>query len=43
MRSTSAFDPLTPAMREATYERQEGICPICGNYFAIKEMESDTE
>ncbi|MCY4300188.1 MAG: HNH endonuclease signature motif containing protein [Aestuariivita sp.] len=32
---------FTPAMREAAYERQAGICPICGNHFAIEEMEAD--
>ena len=26
--------------REA-YERQNGICPVCGKHFAIHEMEAD--
>jgi len=32
---------FTPAMREAAYERQKGVCPICGNTFAIEEMDAD--
>ncbi len=32
---------FTPAMRQKVYEKQNGICPICGNRFAIEEMEAD--
>jgi len=32
---------FTQAMRQAAYERQKGVCPICGNTFAIKEMDAD--
>jgi len=32
---------FTPAMREAAYARQKGVCPICGNKFAIEDMDAD--
>ena len=32
---------FTPAMREAAYERQAGICPRCGEHFALGTMEAD--
>lgn len=32
---------FTAQMKRSAYERQEGICPICGNYFTIGEMEAD--
>ena len=32
---------FTPAQKIAAYERQGGICPICGNHFAFEEMEGD--
>ncbi|MBR1889689.1 MAG: DUF262 domain-containing protein [Alloprevotella sp.] len=28
-------------MRQASYERQKGICPICGLHFDIEDMEAD--
>lgn len=28
-------------MRRETYERQQGICPICGKHFELEEMEAD--
>ena len=28
-------------MKQAAYERQKGICPLCGEYFDISEMEGD--
>lgn len=27
--------------KRLTYERQDGICPICGNHFEISDMEAD--
>jgi len=27
--------------KRETYERQNGICPVCGKHFAIEEMEAD--
>lgn len=32
---------FTPAQKQAAYERQNGICPICKEYFDIKDMEGD--
>lgn len=32
---------FSDAMRIEAYERQHGVCPICGNYFEIGEMEAD--
>ncbi len=32
---------FTPAQKLAAYERQQGICPICGNHFEFEEMEGD--
>ena len=32
---------FTPAMKREAYERQNGICPVCGNHFDIEEMEGD--
>ena len=32
---------FTPKMARAAYERQKGICPKCGNYFKIDEMQAD--
>ena len=31
---------FSPAMAQATYERQQGICPHCGKCFEIGEMEA---
>ena len=28
-------------MKREVYERQNGICPICGNHFEIEQMEAD--
>ncbi len=27
--------------KRAAYERQEGVCPVCGNHFEYEEMEGD--
>ena len=32
---------FTPAMAQAAYERQQGICPRCGKHFDFKDMEAD--
>jgi len=32
---------FTQAMKIKVYEKQEGICPICGKHFELKEMEAD--
>ena len=32
---------FTPSMARAAYERQKGICPICGRHFEITEMQAD--
>lgn len=32
---------FTMSMKRAAYERQKGICPICGKHFAIDEMQAD--
>ena len=32
---------FTPAMKQAAYERQQGICPRCGQHFELNEMEAD--
>ena len=32
---------FSPAQKIAAYERQNGICAICGNHFKIEEMEAD--
>ena len=32
---------FTESMKIAAYERQEGICPICGKYFLYEQMEAD--
>lgn len=32
---------FSPAMRQKVYEKQNGICMICGTRFAIKDMEAD--
>ena len=33
-----AFDGNT---RREAYERQNGICPLCGRHFELEEMEAD--
>jgi len=32
---------FTESQKRESYERQNGICPICNNYFDINEMEGD--
>lgn len=32
---------FTDSMKIAAYERQEGICPVCGKYFLFDGMEAD--
>ncbi len=32
---------FTPAMKLKVYEKQKGICPVCGKHFELKEMEAD--
>lgn len=32
---------FTDNMKREAYERQNGVCPICGNQFDINEMEAD--
>lgn len=32
---------FTPAQRLKAYEKQNGICAICGKHFALEEMEAD--
>lgn len=32
---------FTDSMKISAYERQNGICPICGKHFAIEQMEAD--
>ena len=36
-----AIRAFTPQMRREAYERQGGICPMCGKHFEIEEMEAD--
>lgn len=32
---------FTPAMKREAYERQDGICPVCGEHFSLEQMEGD--
>lgn len=32
---------FSPNQRREAYERQKGICPVCGEHFALAEMEAD--
>ena len=32
---------FTSSMKRSAYERQKGICSLCGNKFAIEQMEAD--
>ena len=32
---------FTPAMKQKAYEKQKGICAICGKHFELSEMEAD--
>ncbi|MCQ2350431.1 MAG: DUF262 domain-containing protein [Paludibacteraceae bacterium] len=36
--SIRAFDDN---MKREAYEKQQGICPVCGNYFELEQMEAD--
>lgn len=32
---------FSPSMKRTAYERQKGICPLCGKHFEIDQMEGD--
>ena len=32
---------FTNNQKRSAYERQKGICPVCGDHFALEEMEAD--
>lgn len=32
---------FSPNQRREAYERQKGICAVCGNHFELEEMEAD--
>ncbi len=32
---------FTPSMKRSAYERQNGICAVCGKHFEIEDMEAD--
>jgi hypothetical protein len=32
---------FTEAQKRAAYERQKGVCPVCGNHFELSGMEAD--
>ncbi len=32
---------FSPNQRREAYERQKGICPVCGDHFELEEMEAD--
>lgn len=32
---------FTNSMKRAAYERQKGICPVCGKHFELNEMQAD--
>ncbi len=32
---------FTPQMKREAYERQNGVCPVCGDRFELAEMEAD--
>ena len=32
---------FSKAMKRKVYEKQEGICPECGNWFPIEDMDAD--
>lgn len=36
-----AIRAFTPAQRREAYERQDGICPVCGKHYDIDGMEAD--
>lgn len=38
---TLSIRAFSPAMAYAAYERQKGICPVCGRHFDFDRMEAD--
>lgn len=32
---------FSPNQKREAYERQSGVCPVCGNHFELEEMEGD--
>ena len=32
---------FSPNQRREAYERQKGICPVCGDHFELEQMEAD--
>ncbi|NLE83879.1 MAG: DUF262 domain-containing protein [Chloroflexi bacterium] len=32
---------FTPNQKRSAYDRQKGVCPVCGKHFEIEEMEAD--
>lgn len=32
---------FSDAQRQAAYEQQQGVCPICGGHFELEEMDAD--
>ncbi|WP_228378594.1 HNH endonuclease, partial [Treponema endosymbiont of Eucomonympha sp.] len=36
-----AIRAFTPAQKNAAYEKQNGVCPLCGKQFPLEEMEGD--
>jgi hypothetical protein len=36
-----AIRAFTPAQKNAAYEKQKGVCPLCGKQFPLEEMEGD--
>ncbi len=32
---------FSPSMKTQAYERQQGVCPVCGKHFRIDEMQAD--
>ncbi|NLE89803.1 MAG: HNH endonuclease, partial [Dehalococcoidales bacterium] len=38
---TLSLRGFTPSQKRSAYERQGGICPMCGKHFEIEEMEAD--
>ena len=32
---------FTPNQKREAYERQSGICPVCGKHFELEEMQAD--
>lgn len=38
---TLSIRAFSPAMAYAAYERQKGICPVCGGHYDFDRMEAD--